>query len=92
MDARVREFVRVRAYNRCEYCQSQQEASPLIRLQMEHIIPIKHGGGDELENLALAYAECNLKKSSDLAGIDPDNRCMKRPRSPSFSGHRTRCQ
>jgi len=38
---------------------------------MENIIPIQHGDND-LENLALACAECNLKKSSDLAGIDPE--------------------
>ena len=31
MDARVREFVRERANNRCEYCQRHQETSPLIR-------------------------------------------------------------
>lgn len=71
MDARLRRSVRERANNLCEYCQRQQETSPLIRLQIEHIRPIKHGGGDEFENLALACAECNLKKSSDLAGIDP---------------------
>ncbi len=43
---------------------------------MEHMISIEHGGGDELENLALACAECNLKKSSDLAGIDPDTMAL----------------
>lgn len=71
MDARVRAMVRDRAGNQCEYCQRAQETSPLIRLQIEHIIPIKHGGGDEDSNLGLACAECNLKKSSDLAGFDP---------------------
>ena len=76
MEARVRALVRERADNRCEYCQRQQRVSPLIRLQMEHIIPLKHGGGDELKNLALACSECNLKKSSDLAGIDPDTNTL----------------
>lgn len=73
MEARLRALVRERADNRCEYCQRRQETSPLIRLQIEHIIPIKHGGGDQLENLALACAECKLKKSSDLAGFDPES-------------------
>lgn len=41
-------------------------------LQIEHIIPRKHGGSDDPENLALACAECNLHKSSNLTGIDPD--------------------
>ena len=72
MEARLRAFVRERAGNRCEYCQRRQETSPLIRLQIEHVIPVKHGGSDEPDNLALACAECNLKKSSDLAGFDPN--------------------
>ena len=38
MEARVREIVRERAYNRCEYCQRQQEASPLIRLQKIKVV------------------------------------------------------
>ena len=59
---------------------------------MEHIIPIKHGGGDELENLALACAECNLKKSSDLAGIDPDTNTLTplfHPRRDKWEHHFT---
>lgn len=71
MDARSRLAVRERAENQCEYCQKRQEESPLITLQIEHIIPRKHGGSDDLENLALACADCNLRKSSDLAGLDP---------------------
>jgi hypothetical protein len=57
---------------------------------LEHIIPIKHGGGDELENLALACAECNLKKSSDLAGIDPDTKILTplfHPRHDQWKDH-----
>ena len=72
----MRASVRERADNRCEYCRRRQATSPLIRLQMEHIIPVKHGGGDELDNLALACAECNLKKSSDLAGFDPETQLL----------------
>jgi hypothetical protein len=55
----------------CEYCQRRQSDSPLIPLQIEHIIARKHGGPDSLDNLALACADCNLHKGSDLAGIDP---------------------
>ena len=73
MPASVKAVVRQRAGNRCEYCLRPQEASPLVSLQLEHIIARKHGGNDGLENLALACAECNLHKSSDLAGIDPES-------------------
>jgi len=44
-----------------------------VPLQIEHIIPRKHGGSDDVDNLALACAECDLHKSSNLTGIDPDN-------------------
>jgi 5-methylcytosine-specific restriction endonuclease McrA len=71
MNRRTREFVRHRAGNRCEYCDLPHELSPVAQLQIEHIIPRKHGGGDEDHNLALACVDCNLAKSSNLTGIDP---------------------
>ncbi len=71
VDSKARLIVRERAENQCEYCQKRQDESPLIALQIEHVIPWKHGGSDELSNLALACADCNLRKSSDLAGLDP---------------------
>ena len=90
METRVRAVVRERADNRCEYCQRHQETSPLIRLQIEHVIPIKHAGGDQLDNLALACAECNLKKSSDLAGFDPETNTLTplfHPRTDPWGEH-----
>lgn len=59
-------------------------------LQIEHIIPRKHGGNDDPDNLALACAECNLKKSSDLAGLDPETGALTplfHPRRDSWSDH-----
>jgi hypothetical protein len=73
MDAATRAAVRERAAHRCEYCQRRQIDSPLIPLQIEHVVPRKHGGGDEPDNLALACAECNLHKGSNLTGIDPES-------------------
>src|SRR6266436_1492872 len=72
MDAAVRRMVRERAGNRCEYCRLQQEQSPLFPLQIEHIRPRKHHGGDDLDNLALACIDCNLHKSSNISGIEPE--------------------
>ncbi|MFN0018748.1 MAG: HNH endonuclease [Pirellulaceae bacterium] len=71
MDAQSKRLVRARAGGRCEYCHLDQAASPLASLQIEHVRPKKHHGGDELENLALACIDCNLHKGSNLAGIDP---------------------
>jgi len=70
MDQKTRQFVRQRAEDRCEYCRLRQEHAPLWRHQVEHIIAIKHGGSDDLDNLAWACVRCNLRKSSNLSGID----------------------
>lgn len=71
MNSYVRQAVRDRANNQCEYCGLKQEDSLLAALHVEHIIPKKHGGTDELDNLALACIDCNLHKGSNLSGIDP---------------------
>lgn len=90
MDARTRQAVRDRANHRCEYCQTRQAESPLIPLQIEHVIPRKHGGDDTLGNLALACVDCNLRKSSDLAGLDPESRALTplfHPRTDRWDEH-----
>ena len=70
MDAALREFVRKRAGDRCEYCLLPQEVSEL-HFHIEHIIPRQHGGTDDRENLALACPDCNLVKGPNLTGIEP---------------------
>jgi 5-methylcytosine-specific restriction endonuclease McrA len=72
MDAAVREFVRERAGNHCEYCLLKQEHLPFLTFQVEHIIPRKHGGDDPPVNLALACDRCNSHKGTNLTGIDPE--------------------
>jgi 5-methylcytosine-specific restriction endonuclease McrA len=62
MDAGLRELVRQRAGDCCEYCRLPQKVSEL-RFHVEHVIPRQHGGSDEFENLALACPECNLHKT-----------------------------
>ena len=72
MNEATKVLVRERAGNRCEYCQLNQDDSPLAVLHIEHIIPKKHGGTDDTDNLALACIDCNLHKGSNLTGIDPE--------------------
>jgi hypothetical protein len=72
MDADTRRLVRSRAGNRCEYCGLHKDESPLIPLQVEHVLPKKHGGSDHLDNLALACIDCNLHKGTNIAGLDPE--------------------
>lgn len=71
IDAATKRLVRQRASQRCEYCGLHQNNSPLAALQIEHINPKKHGGADDDHNLALACIDCNLAKSSNIAGRDP---------------------
>ena len=90
MDATTKRLVRERAGNLCEYCRLHQDHSPLATLQIEHINPRKHGGTDALENLALACIDCNLSKSSNIAGRDPDTSQITplfNPRVDSWSDH-----
>ncbi|OAI53019.1 hypothetical protein AYO47_05735 [Planctomyces sp. SCGC AG-212-M04] len=86
MQADVRNAVRNRAALRCEYCGLYEGESPLLSHQVEHIIPRKHGGTDDLENLALACIACNLFKGANLSGIDPDTRLV----TPLFHPRRER--
>ncbi len=72
MEEAVRQAVRERASNRCEYCRLPQDALPWARFQIEHIRARQHRGNDELENLALACRKCNLHKGPNLASIDPE--------------------
>ena len=72
MDIATRRLVRQRAADRCEYCGLHEEHSPLATLQLEHIVPKKHGGTDNLNNLALACIDCNLHQGSNLTGYDPE--------------------
>ena len=72
MDATVRETVRHRAGDCCEYCRLAQKDLPFARLQVEHIVPRKHGGNDDSANLALACERCNSHKGTNLTGIDPE--------------------
>ena len=70
MNAADRDSVRRRAGHRCEYCGLRQEHYLVRSHQIEHIIPIKHGGSDALTNLALSCIRCNLGKGPNLSGID----------------------
>ncbi len=83
-------IVRERAKHRCEYCQLHQDDSPLATLHVEHVVPRKHGGSDDPENLALACIDCNLHKGTNLTGIDPETKSiivLFNPRQDVWSDH-----
>ncbi len=71
MNAALRDVVRKRARERCEYCHLRQADAPFVKHQLEHIVPRQHGGRDDLSNLALACYRCNKFKGPNLSAFDP---------------------
>ena len=89
MPARLRQLIRERAGNRCEYCRVPQVVLRTA-LQMEHIVARQHLGGSAEDNLALACDRCNLHKGPNLSGIDPDSGEIARlfdPRRDTWNEH-----
>ena len=71
MDTSVRELVRRRADDRCEYCRLPQAAAPFFTFHIDHIRARQHGGTDEPSNLALSCPDCNACKGPNLSSVDP---------------------
>ena len=89
MDSRTRQLVRDRANHCCEYCGRTQESST-FPLQIEHVIPKKHGGADADTNLALACMDCNLAKGPNLAGRESGSEQLVplfNPRTQDWNEH-----
>ncbi|MBD2757067.1 HNH endonuclease [Spirosoma validum] len=65
VSAKTRRLVAERANYRCEYCQLHED-DLFLSFEIDHVISVKHGGGNELANLAYACPHCNNHKGSDL--------------------------
>ena len=65
---KIRDFVAKRANFRCEYCQIHN-SDMFLAFEIDHIIPIKHEGKNDIENLAYACPHCNQHKGTDFATI-----------------------
>ena len=90
MEPAIRNEVRQRAGNRCEYCRLRQQDEEENPFHIEHIIAQQHGGTDLLENLALACSWCNAVKGPNLSSIDPDTGELTRlyhPRKDRWEDH-----
>lgn len=57
----VRESVAKRDGHKCRYCGSNQGP-----FDVDHIVPVARGGGDEIGNLVLACVPCNHSKGAKL--------------------------
>jgi hypothetical protein len=90
MQRRLRNLVRTRAGNRCEYCRIHQDDDPFFRFHIEHVVPRQHGGKTRAGNLALACHYCNFHKGPNLSGIDPqsgDVVSLYSPREQTWEEH-----
>lgn len=58
----VRQRVRVAARNRCGYCLLPQHLLP-FELEIEHLLPTKHGGANDEENLWRPAVPATLTKA-----------------------------
>lgn len=62
----LRNFVRQRAGNRCEYCRIRSGDFDVAEFHVEHIIARQHGGTDDPLNLALACSRRNRTIRVDI--------------------------
>lgn len=69
--SRVRSQVASRARHTCEYCLVHSDYAVFAH-EVDHVLARKHGGTNEMGNLAYACAQCNRFKGSDIAGPDPE--------------------
>lgn len=67
--ASIRQQVIKRAGGRCEYCRRPDSSTPFGH-HIDHVMPTKHGGSSDLNNLAYACVKCNTFKSSEVAVYD----------------------
>ena len=62
-------FVARRAGFRCEYCRIHAD-DLFLSFHIDHIIPLKHGGTNDTDNLAYTCPHCNQHKGTDFATLD----------------------
>ena len=62
-----------RARNRCEYCLLHLDDVEFPH-EIDHLVPVIHGGETVIDNLSLACLKCNRRKGTNLVAIDPVDR------------------
>lgn len=59
----------------CQYCGN---SPPTVILEIDHIIPVKDGGGNEVDNLLTSCFDCNRGKGTRSLEVSPDTLEQKR--------------
>lgn len=68
VSTQIREDVKRRAGHSCEYCLLHEKLS-FFTHEIDHIISLKHGGSNDVDNLAYSCSVCNRNKGSDIGSI-----------------------
>lgn len=50
---------------KCRYCGATADEA---RLEVDHVVPVSKGGGDDMDNLVTACRECNSGKRAHVIG------------------------
>ena len=85
----LRQLVRTRAGNRCEYGQISEWLSGLP-CEIDHVIPQAKGGLTTADNLCLACSSCNGHKQAVTHALDSDSgqeTALFHPRQQHWSEH-----
>ena len=87
--SKLRRTVQLRAKSYCEYCYFPEQLAAHTH-EVDHIIPIRHTGQTQTNNLAYACFECNRYKGPNIASIDPlSNKltALFNPRTQEWNTH-----
>jgi hypothetical protein len=89
ISAALRRLVEERAEYRCEYCLLSANLS-FFAHEIDHVIPEKHDGKTDVNNLAYTCWRCNRHKGTDLGSFDPETgnfSFLFNPRKHNWSKH-----
>jgi hypothetical protein len=81
--------VRERANFLCEYCHANEQWQ-YVPFTVDHVIPLRKGGANNLDNLALACFHCNRQKSDKVTAFDEESKTeisLFNPRVDSWKEH-----
>ena len=91
ISAALRRLIEERASYRCEYCLLPAGVA-FFSHELDHVIPEKHGGITDAENLAFTCWRCNRYKGTDLGSFDPETGVFSflfNPRTQLWAEHFT---
>ncbi len=89
LNRKTRDAVAKRARFRCEYCLLHEDDA-YFSFRIDHIISLKHGGSNELHNLAYSCVACNRIKGADIGSVVlPEKEFIRlyNPRTDSWEEH-----